>query len=360
MLKNWLVISLLMVIMLSGSAYCDDQSKTGYSCAACGEPIIKTAAVIEGKLYHPECFRCITCDKQIDGEYLKDSEGQYYHPECFEQTQLPNCAHCKKTITEGNYITYQGQAYHPECYRRHVAPSCDVCGKSLEGSYVTDYWGNHFHSSHIDEYPVCTVCGRLAWQRDRVQLDEKQWLCSVCAVQSVTSPEQTRRLLEEVRDELSVKGISVVSMRIRIELVENTLLAAGREPDLHSHVLGHITWKEGQIPTGDESAIINVLKGLPEDFMKGIIAHELMHAWQHENNASDLPLKLREGSANFASSLIYLEMHTPRAQFFMEGLNVSKDPIYGEGYRQLSKFAQQNGVLETLSMLKRESKNNKK
>jgi len=358
MLKNRLLISILMVIMLIGNAYGEDTSANSYPCAGCGKAITKTAAVIDGRLYHPECFFCFQCGNQIKGEYLKDNEGHYYHPECFEQTQLPVCAQCENTITEGNYITFQGDAYHPECYRKHVAPFCDICGKPLEGSYITDYWGNHFHSRHIDEYPVCTACGRLAWQLDRVQLDDKHLLCSVCTEQSVTSPEQARRLLEEVREELAAKGISVVNMRIRIELVENTLLAAGREVNLHSHVLAHITWKQGQVSAGDETAVIKVLHGLPEDFMRGIIAHELMHAWHHENDAVSISLKLKEGSANWASSFIYREMHTPRSQFFLEGLKVSEDTIYGEGYRQISEYAKKNGVTETLKMLKSESKKN--
>ena len=67
MLRNLLFISFVMVIMLTGNAYGEDTSESSYYCAGCGKVITKTAAVIDGKLYHPECFICIQCGKQMKG-----------------------------------------------------------------------------------------------------------------------------------------------------------------------------------------------------------------------------------------------------------------------------------------------------
>ena len=348
-----LLASLALVFNAFGQANSssDEEGTEVFRCAACGKPITKTAAVVDGKLYHPECFRCAACDKPIEGEYLRGTDGKYYHPACLERIQNPVCAYCGKLITSGKYITYEGKAYHNECYRHHVAHRCDVCGKPLEGSYITDYWGNRFHPCHTNEYPICAVCGRLVWQ-DKIRLDDERWLCPVCARQSVTDPEHARRLLEQVREELASMGIVVKTLTLRIDLVDNPVLAVGREPDKHSHTFGHIYWKEGYAMLGDENAIISVLGGLPEDLMRGIIAHELMHAWQHENSASEAPLKLREGSANWASSLIYSRMHSRRGQFFLDGLEKSDDPIYGKGYREVTRYADRHGIPKTLKMLK--------
>ncbi len=355
-LKYFLITIILLFFVVSVQGETGD--KTVYRCAACGKEITKTAAIVDGKLYHPECFRCALCGKPIEGEYLKGTDGKYYHPECLEKLQQPICAYCGKPITEGKYITYEGSAYHPECYTNHIAPRCDICGKPLEGSYITDYWGNHFHPYHIKEFPVCAVCGRLVWQKDKVWLDENRCLCPICSEQSVVDPEHARRLLEEVRDELASMGIVVKTLGIRIELVENPVLAMGRKTDKHSHTFAHIYWKEGYAVEDDQTATIRTLRGVPEDFMRGIIAHELMHAWQHENGVDRTSLKLREGSANWVSSLIYNRMHTKRGQFFITGLENSEDPIYGEGYREMRKYADKHGVQETLKMLITEGEKN--
>jgi len=350
-----LFTTLLILALFSLIAAAVHGEENVYNCVVCGKPITKTAAVIDGKLYHPECFRCASCGLPIKGDYLRGDNSEYYHPECYEKLHCPTCAHCNKPITEGKFISYEGKAYHPECYRKHVAPHCDVCGKPLEDSFITDYWGNHFHPSHAKEFPVCAVCGRLVWQDDKTWIDEDRCICPICAEQSINTPEDARRLLEVVRDELASIGIVVKTLRLRIELVETQVLAAGREHDKHSQTFAHIQWREGSANNAEATATIRTLSGLPEDFMHGIIAHELMHTWQHENGVDDISLRLREGSANWVSSLIYNRMHTARGQFFLAGLENSKDPVYGDGYRELRTYADRNGVDAVLRMLKTEA-----
>ena len=347
--------ALVILLLLTAFSFAGSDEDTVFRCAACGKLITKTAAVIDGKLYHPECFRCAACGLPIEGEYLRGDNGDYYHPECYEKLHCPACAYCGELITEGKYVTYEGKPYHQECYRNKVAPRCDVCGKPLEGSFITDYWGNHFHPRHVKEFPVCAVCGRLVWQDDKTWIDESRCICPICARQSVNNPEDARRLLEIVRDDLASMGIVVKTLRLRIELVDTPMLAAGRDHDKHSHTFAHIQWREGGL-SNDPTATIRTLMGLPEDFMRGIIAHELMHAWQHENGVDEISLKLREGSANWVSSLVYNRMHTQRGQFFISGLENSKDPVYGEGYREIRHYADKNGVQAVLSMLKTEAK----
>jgi len=353
MLPNVIFITIALLLMVCFSTLADEGDQ--FICAACGKPITKQAVVVDGKLYHPECFRCAACGEPIRGEYLRGTDGKYYHRPCLERLQHLKCAYCGKPITDNDNVVFEGKTYHSECYRRYVAPHCDICGEPLEGNFITDYWGNKFHSRHTREFPVCCACGRLVWQGG-VQIDDRHWLCSVCAKRSVTSPERARGLLEEVREELSSCGIVVRTLGLRIELVEREVLEAGREMEGHSHAYAYVNWQSGRRASGDETAMIRVQNGLPDDQMRGIIAHELMHVWQHENGADDSPIGLREGSANWAMSLIYSRMQTRRGQFFLNGLEMSKDPVYGEGYREVAKYADQHGVTGVLEMLKSEGR----
>jgi hypothetical protein len=322
-----------------------------YRCAGCGEIISKQAVVVDGKLYHTECFRCAACNEPIRDEYLLGSDSRYYHRTCLERITHTKCNYCGEYITASKSITVGDKIYHEKCYYEFVAPRCDICGEPLEGSYITDFWGSRFHPRHTKEFPVCQVCGRLIWQGG-YEIDKGRWLCPVCRSMSVTSPERIRGLLEEVREELARMGIVVKTLGLRINMVDREHLDEGRTPSGHSHAYAHVIWKSGTERAGDETATINVLNGMPEDMMRGIIAHELMHVWQNENQAGEAPIEVREGSANWASSLIYSRMQTKRGQFFLNSLEKSTDPVYGKGYNEVSKYADREGVQAVLYLLK--------
>ena len=344
---------MLLALPLLAATVSAQTPPTEYRCVVCGELITKQAAIIDGKLYHPDCFRCADCGGVIRDEYVKDAAGKYYHRHCLEQKQKRQviCAYCNQPITEGNYTEFQNKIYHEACYRKFVAPRCVICGETLGDAFITDFWGNRFHPEHAKQYPVCIACGRLVW-KDGVELGEGLWLCPICAKLSVNDLEKSRRILEEVREELATLGIVVKTLGLRVELAKRELLDKGRVAEGHSHAYAHVEWKAGRQGAGDETAAIQVLNGLPEDMLRGIIAHELMHVWQHENGADDSPLELREGSANWAASLIYSRMQTQRGQFYLGGLEKSKDPIYGKGYRDVAAYADQHGVNGVLRMLK--------
>ncbi|MBM3325735.1 MAG: hypothetical protein FJY65_01955 [Calditrichaeota bacterium] len=332
------------------------QSK--YICAACGKEITKQAVVIENDLYHPECFRCATCGEPIKDDYIKDKSDRFHHKICIEDSQRQICTHCRKPIAEPKFIGYQGKSYHNDCFVRYIAPLCDVCGEPLIDSAFSDFWGNRFHIRHSHEFPVCMVCGRLV-TRDGVELERNRWVCSVCAQTSVTQPEKARMLLETVRDDMASFGIVVATLGLRIELVSAERLpgvksAPGSDP------FAAARWDNGKHAPGDERATIFILSGLPEDFFRGVIAHELMHIWQHENDADDLPQDLKEGSANWASSLIYSRIGTLRGRFFINSYEKSTDADYGAGYRKIAKYADSHGVQAVLEFLKSEAVRKKK
>ncbi len=356
--KKWKwVIGLICIFILI--SYFELYSKNKYVCIVCGKLITKQAVIIDGKYYHPECFRCYACGEPIKDDYVKDQNGNYYHKSCFEKLkQNPICEYCKKPIRDKKYIVYQNKSYHNDCFSKHIAPLCDICGEPLIDSAITDFWGNRFHIRHSYEYPICSVCGRLV-TRDGIELEKNRWICSVCAQTSVTNPEKARILLERVRDEMASFGIIIITLGLRIELVSADRLPGNRNTP-GSNPYAAAFWNEGKYIQGDERATIFVLSGLPEDFMRGVIAHELMHIWQHENNAENLPLDLKEGSANWASSLIFNRMGSLRGKFFINSYEKSNDPIYGGGYRKIAKYADNHGVNGVLELLKKEASNRNK
>jgi hypothetical protein len=340
---------IIVAAMASGTA---GQEK--YFCTKCAKEITQQAAVIDGKLYHPECFRCAECGEQIRADYIKDTAGHYFHRECaHKKSELPTCSHCFNPITETNYTRYQGKTYHTQCFQNSVAPRCEVCGDPLDNAAITDFWGNRFHPRHAKEFPICVVCGRLV-QRDGSEIESNRWMCPICLKMSVTSTERARQLLEEVREQLASSGIVVTTLGLRVELVTSAQLSEGRRGSGTAHAYAGILWNSGKSDLGDEIATIKALTGLPDDLLRGVIAHELMHIWQHENGVDAASLELREGSANWASTFIYGALRNDRGRYYIGGLEKSNDPLYGVGYRNIAKYADNNGVEGVLRMLKQE------
>ncbi|MBM3327911.1 MAG: protein DA1 [Calditrichaeota bacterium] len=326
-----------------------------YICAVCGKEITRQAGVVDGKLYHPECFRCTTCGEAIQGDYFRDNDGKYHHKGCFEARNRPVCAWCGRVILDRKYTGYRGKSYHNDCFKRRVAPICDICGEALTDSSITDFWGTQFHSRHAGEFPICTVCGRLIARDGRI-IARGRHLCPICLETAVTDPAAARALLEEVREQLASIGIVVTTLGLRIELVTGEWLAASRSSDVVGpHPYAATRWQAGNPRDGDETAVIYVQTSLPEDLTRGIIAHEMMHVWQHEHRADNLPSDLREGSANWASSLIYNRSGTGRGRFFINNFEKSPDPVYGEGYRKIGRYADSRGVEGVLDLLRIES-----
>jgi len=83
-------------------------------CAMCnklldpGTPITKALS----KPYHQSCFKCSICDQIIRGEFGQ-IDGQLY---CKNDLQrINNCSSCNQLLGSA-YISVQGKKYHPQCF----------------------------------------------------------------------------------------------------------------------------------------------------------------------------------------------------------------------------------------------------
>ena len=59
----------------------------------------------EGQCFHPSCFKCHTCKKEITGSYVKDKQG-FLCSNC-----IPTCGECKKPLN-GTIIDVEGKRLH--------------------------------------------------------------------------------------------------------------------------------------------------------------------------------------------------------------------------------------------------------
>ena len=85
-------------------------------CAGCGKPLVGAAISLgDGKNYHPECFVCCECGKGIRGQYMM-VDGKFVCGSCFEEKHRETCAACGKPV-DGQYVGVGDKNYHPECFK---------------------------------------------------------------------------------------------------------------------------------------------------------------------------------------------------------------------------------------------------
>ncbi|TPX34012.1 hypothetical protein SmJEL517_g03269 [Synchytrium microbalum] len=101
-----------------------------------------------------EVFRCGTCSKEIDAEYVSACD-KTYHPECF------TCATCTEMLNE--FFEYEGKAYCPTHIHAAKGLLCFSCNKPLTTDYLLAS-GKGFHTE-------CFVCSKC-----KTSLETRPWM----------------------------------------------------------------------------------------------------------------------------------------------------------------------------------------
>jgi len=101
-------------------------------CAECGQVISANEAVGHGEsVFHPQCFRCSKCGKQLSAESgFRMIDGA---PSCASCSGPGGgsgfCAGCGKKLV-GQYQSAMGEKWHKECF------VCTACAKPFNGGYA--------------------------------------------------------------------------------------------------------------------------------------------------------------------------------------------------------------------------------
>mmetsp|Transcript_33236 Transcript_33236/g.53527 ORF Transcript_33236/g.53527 Transcript_33236/m.53527 type:complete len:260 (-) Transcript_33236:67-846(-) len=123
------------------------------TCVECGLPA-ESGALVNGKTFHPGCFRCKGCSCALAGvQFFAAPSGDVMCGTCIAQTG-PKCGKCGTGMT--SWVEAAGTKYHKECFNPTSLsvplaaagqPMCSGCGKGLIGRYAVK-----------DGKPVCDGC----------------------------------------------------------------------------------------------------------------------------------------------------------------------------------------------------------
>ena len=301
-------------------------------------------------------MKCSWCGKPIVGEKYIFSEDKFYHESCYFEHVALRCDACGEII-EGEYVIYEGKNYHPDCYRDKAAMRCSLCGQPLIGEYIIDYWGNKYCAHHKGHALECRFCGRLIADMQEMGgaiYDDNRGICPICGRSAITDLEEANAILEEVRTRLARLNVVIPRKNVELHLTDPSKIAKHYGMDLNENT-GFVEYNYEKFIgiTTQQKFDVYILNGMPRMHFIATAAHELMHIWQYVNCPMNNDQALCEGSCNYAAAKVLEQIGGPECEYILHSMQESDDPIYGEGYRKVTKLARSLGDWDWLDYLKK-------
>lgn len=222
---------------------------------------------------------------------------------------------------------------------------CAICHTDIKGRYLIDAWGQLICAEHKAEF--CSSCGRFIASTD-LHLADGRCLCPHCRPSVVSLPQHVEWVEKRVRTILSSRGITDIPAGIPIKIVtpnEMARLNGSRQLNLFQPGLTQTTKLMGLFMSSCKHTIY-IFDYLPKIQFAGVLAHEMLHAWQNEKGISLLPA-YTEGFCNVGSYVVYEAINTDLARFLIKRLKEDPSPVYGEGFRKVVAVYQQKMNLRT-------------
>jgi len=133
------------IVMGTDDPYCQDcYEETLEVCVVCKQTIRSRILRAAGEIFHPECFNCSNCGKNLDGvPFTQDESKKPFCIACYQDLYSPKCEKCKKAIApepgqqEALRIIALEKSFHKACF------TCKACEMSLSdknsgGCYPVD------------------------------------------------------------------------------------------------------------------------------------------------------------------------------------------------------------------------------
>ncbi|XP_065875159.1 protein DA1-related 1-like isoform X2 [Euphorbia lathyris] len=276
----------------------------------------------------PSGYRiCAGCNAEIGHGRFLSCMGAVWHPECFR------CNSCNEPIADFEFSMSGSRPYHKSCYKESHHPRCDVCNLYIptNSAGLVEYrahpfWMQKYCPSHErDGTPRCCSCERMETRDARyLSLDDGRKLCLECLDSAIMDTHECQPLYFEIRE--FYEGLNMkVEQEIPMLLVERQALNEAMEGEKNGHqhlpeTRGLCLSEEHTISTVSrrprigagyrfidlitepyrlsrrcEVTAILILYGLPRLLTGSILAHEMMHAWLRLKGYPNLRPEVEEG-----------------------------------------------------------------
>lgn len=243
----------------------------------------------------------------------------------------------------GEFIFESGNMFIPV--------KCVICEQNIIGQYVLDSWNQVAHDFH--KLSFCFSCGRIITKNGYV-LPDGRHLCEHCQPTVVQTKKQVEWVEKKVRGILSKVGIDDIPQNVPIEIVDSYQLMkiqGIKEIDANQRGLALFNQiiSNGRKKTEHK---VDILDHLPKIEFAGVFAHELLHVWQNDKGIMP-PKDICEGFCNLGSFAVYSDINNPTAIQYIDQMEKSPDPVYGEGYRKVKRHLDKNGWPAVIDKIKK-------
>jgi hypothetical protein len=139
-------------------------------CTLCQDPFGRDENIINsgGQVWHEGCFVCVQCFQPFKDEEFYEHEGRKYCAHDFHALFAPCCSGCGEFVV-GRVIRAMSQCWHPNCFKcvschRELADIGFVKsqGRSVRASFLFVYCSVYVcrHVVWVSVY-VCMCCASL-------------------------------------------------------------------------------------------------------------------------------------------------------------------------------------------------------
>lgn len=277
---------------------------------------------------------CRVCGKRVDGQesfYTVKETQEVICKRCSETA--PRCRFCKLPTAPSQIDPETGAC--PQCSAQLVR--CRVCGKVILGvRYHFHFREGYFCPACKKNRPACQICGAPVG-RDLWRYPDGRLVCGTCGERAIFDIEEISRIMQEsqtiaegflglvlrlpyVLKVEKLNGTSATALALRERIFSDGSPLYGKELGLYRRI-------------GNSSEIF-LLFGLIPELVYEAAAHEYAHAWQADNDLSDLDPEWVEGFAQWVAAEVLRHKGFSQA---LERLEQRDDYPYGTGYRRLKK-----------------------
>ena len=202
-------------------------------------------------------------------------------------------------------------------------------------------------------------CGILLVVKKDITLPDGRVLCKVCMSIAIKSGDSIEAIKTNVINTLSKVGFDDLRVEdISIEIVSAQRLAEIRKSPVNLQIKGltlsMFSASMLGLFTGKNQTFrhtIYILTHLTKVEFAGVLAHEMLHAWQTQNGI-EMPPKQTEGLCNMGAYLMYNRLPSSLTKIHLKTLHESPDPIYGDGFREMHALYKDVGWKELIQMIR--------
>eukprot|EP00835_Amoeboradix_gromovi_P003497 NODE_233_length_13658_cov_0.453647.p5 type:complete len:225 gc:universal NODE_233_length_13658_cov_0.453647:8456-9130(+) len=125
-------------------------------CSKCSKMVPEDNTPIyttDRRVLHKECYKCLKCDKYLQGLQVYDTESGFQCSQCYSNA-CESCALCNEKIKNGLLVKAQDKIYHPQCFK------CSKCSQDIAGAFFVDDEKKFVCDKCYEKFnmPTCARC----------------------------------------------------------------------------------------------------------------------------------------------------------------------------------------------------------